>query len=136
TGARAGPRTLVGRAEALSEPMNAPAEGNNEAVVVTSTVRAKPGCADELARRLAADAAMRAAEPGNVAFMVARSTTDDRDFLFYEVYADPTAHAEHRRLTRLPDDPHRGANQIADLVENVVVTRGSVVFSSVDHATR
>src|SRR3954465_14322076 len=97
-------------------------------IVVTATVRAKPGCADELEEKLRLDAAIRAAEPGNLAFLVARSARDDHEFHLYEVYADSAAHVEHRRLTRLPDDPHRG--RIAELVEGVSVVRGALVYGS------
>ncbi len=101
-------------------------------IVVTATLRSKSGCADELEQQLRADAALRAAEPGNVAYVVARSERDDHEFQLIEIYADADALAEHRRLTRLPDDPHRA--RIAELVENISIVRGGLVFGSADVA--
>ena len=83
-------------------------------VVVFATVTAAPGRAEELAEELAATAATRSAEPGNVAFIVCRSDSDPDEVRLCEIYADAQAHAEHRRLARLPDDPH--AARLARLV--------------------
>lgn len=84
--------------------MNSPPDA--EPVVIFALIRAAPGLADELADELSATALTRSAEPGNLAFIVARSHQDPDEFRLCEIYADAAAHAEHRRLARSPGDPH------------------------------
>ena len=86
--------------------MNSPPAAEPAMVVIFAVVRAAPGRADELADELAATALTRSAEPGNIAFIVARSHHDPDEFRLCEIYADAAAHAEHRRLARSPGDPH------------------------------
>ena len=72
-----------------------------EVLTVIARIRAAEGRGDALAALLVEQAAaVRAAEPGCLAYRVHRSTRDPHAFVFYEQYVDEAAFAAHR------DSPH------------------------------
>ena len=73
-------------------------------LTVVARVRAAEGKSDALAALLVEQAAaVRAAEPGCLAYRVHRATGDPGLFVFYEQYVDEAAFAAHR------DAPHVAA---------------------------
>ena len=65
-------------------------------IVLTATLRARPGRRDELAGLLAAIATEAEGEPGTHTFAVHTARDDDRTVVCYERYADDAAMAAHR----------------------------------------
>ena len=71
-------------------------------VTVVARIRAAQGKGDALAALLTEQvAAVRAAEPGCLAYRLHRSTTDPALFFFYETYVDDAAFAAHRGAPHL-----------------------------------
>jgi (4S)-4-hydroxy-5-phosphonooxypentane-2,3-dione isomerase len=71
-------------------------------LTVVARLKAAKGKGDALAALLVEQAgAVRAAEPGCLAYRVHRSTTDPELFLFYEMYADDAAFDAHRNAAHL-----------------------------------
>lgn len=67
-------------------------------LTVVADLRAAPGKGDELAALLVEQmAAVRASEPGCLAYVAHRSTTDPEQFHFYELYVDDAAFELHRK---------------------------------------
>jgi quinol monooxygenase YgiN len=68
------------------------------ALTVVAELRAAPGKGDALAALLVEQmAAVRASEPGCLAYVAHRSTTDPEQFCFYERYVDDAAFELHRK---------------------------------------
>jgi quinol monooxygenase YgiN len=68
-----------------------------DVLTVVAKVRAAPGKGDALAALLAEQAAaVRASEPGCLAYRPHRSTADPELFIFYEQYQDDAAFDAHR----------------------------------------
>jgi len=71
-------------------------------LTVVARLRAAKGKGDALEALLVEQAgAVRAAEPGCLAYRVHRSTTDPELFLFYEMYVDDAAFEAHRNAAHL-----------------------------------
>ena len=71
-------------------------------LTVIARIRAAEGKGDALAALLVEQAAaVRAAEPGCLAYRVHRSTSDPDLFVFYETYADDAAFDIHRKAPHL-----------------------------------
>lgn len=67
-------------------------------LTVVAELRAAPGKGDALAALLAEQmAAVRASEPGCLAYVAHRSTADPEQFFFYERYVDDAAFELHRK---------------------------------------
>jgi quinol monooxygenase YgiN len=95
----------------------------SNALVVVAKVRAAKGKADALAALLKAQVGVvRKAEPGCLVYRLHRSSKDTDLFLFYEVYEDEAAYAEHRNA------PHLAAFRARR--ENEGLTEGAVEVES------
>ena len=71
-------------------------------ITVVASLRAAQGKGDALAAFLVEQAAVvRREEPGCLAYVPHRSTTDPELFLFYETYRDDAAFAAHRASPHL-----------------------------------
>jgi quinol monooxygenase YgiN len=85
-------------------------------VVVVARLRATKGNGDALAALLAEQVgAVRATEPGCLAYRLLRSAKDPDSFLFYEIYADAAALDAHRASPHLA--AYRKRRDDAGLVE-------------------
>jgi quinol monooxygenase YgiN len=76
-------------------------------IVVTATLKAKPGKGDELAALLGGLVDAVADEEGTEQFVIHRSSDDPDSVFFYEVYRDQAALDAHRT------NPALGANGAA-----------------------
>lgn len=65
-------------------------------IVLTATLRARPGRREELAALLAAIADDAADEPGTLTFLVHTARDDEHAVVCFERYADADAMAVHR----------------------------------------
>lgn len=65
-------------------------------IVLTATLRARPGRRDELAGLLAAIARDAEDEPGTLTFLVHTARDDDTTVVCFERYADDAAMVAHR----------------------------------------
>ena len=88
-------------------------------VTVVARIRAVKGRGDALAALLVEQSeVVRKAEPGCIAYVPHRSTTDPELFLFYEVYRDDAAFAAHRDAPHLAQFRERRTRE--GLVEGAV----------------
>ena len=83
-----------------------------DVLTVVARVRAAANKGDALAAFLTEQAAaVKAAEPGCLAYRVHRSTKDPDAFLFYETYVDDAAFDAHRASPHLADYRKRREEQ-------------------------
>ena len=73
-------------------------------MLVIAQYQVQPGHGDEVARVLARHAAASAAEPGCLAFDVARSIEDRDHFVLREEYTDEQAFQSHRESAHFRDN--------------------------------
>ncbi|HZP79209.1 MAG TPA: antibiotic biosynthesis monooxygenase family protein [Pseudolabrys sp.] len=71
--------------------------------IVVARWRAKDGAEEKIAAILAELAAAIRAEPGNLKFVVHRSTADPREILLYEEYRSEQAFKDHRDTKHFKD---------------------------------
>ncbi len=72
-------------------------------IVLTATLRARPGRRAELAAMLDAIRVDTDAEPGTLSFLVHTARDDDRTVVCYEAYADDAAMDRHREGRAVQD---------------------------------
>jgi quinol monooxygenase YgiN len=91
----------------------------SNALVVVAKIRAAKGKGDALAALLSEQVAVvLKAEPGCLVYRLHRSSKDADLFLFYEVYKDDTALAEHRKAPHLA--AYRARRESEGLTEGAV----------------
>ncbi len=84
-------------------------------IALVVTIKAQPDCVERLRPAMLANAAASVQEAGCLQFDVIVSQDDENTFMFYEVYEDEDALAQHRQT------PHFLAywNLMQELGENV-----------------
>src|SRR4029078_11561046 len=68
-----------------------------EAVRVLAFFKAKPGMGEELEKILLTLVPLTRSEPGNIAYVLHRSTENPDDLMFDEIFASYSAFIEHRQ---------------------------------------